>query len=109
MPRLFSYGSLQQEEVQLSTFGRKLDGTRNSGKKCVGCRVDGQTGDASRPQATAGRWSGFEQHDPGMRTELLNSKQRRKTRNSSAQDRDIDTVHQITSRITTNERVRPRA
>lgn len=26
MPRLFSYGSLQQEEVQLSTFGRKLNG-----------------------------------------------------------------------------------
>jgi len=26
MPRLFSYGSLQQEETQLSTFGRKLDG-----------------------------------------------------------------------------------
>jgi gamma-glutamylcyclotransferase (GGCT)/AIG2-like uncharacterized protein YtfP len=26
MPRLFSYGSLQQEEVQLATFGRKLSG-----------------------------------------------------------------------------------
>lgn len=26
MPRLFSYGSLQQEEVQVATFGRKLDG-----------------------------------------------------------------------------------
>ncbi|HYB94922.1 MAG TPA: gamma-glutamylcyclotransferase family protein [Vicinamibacterales bacterium] len=26
MPLLFSYGTLQQEEVQLSTFGRKLKG-----------------------------------------------------------------------------------
>lgn len=29
MPLLFSYGSLQQEDVQLSTFGRKLDGQRD--------------------------------------------------------------------------------
>ena len=29
MPRLFSYGSLQQEEVQLATFGRKLDGEQD--------------------------------------------------------------------------------
>jgi hypothetical protein len=29
MPRLFSYGSLQQEEVQLSTFGRKLAGEKD--------------------------------------------------------------------------------
>ena len=27
--KLFSYGTLQQEEVQLSTFGRKLGGTRD--------------------------------------------------------------------------------
>jgi len=27
MPLLFSYGTLQQEEVQLSTFGRRLKGT----------------------------------------------------------------------------------
>jgi hypothetical protein len=26
MPRLFSYGTLQQEKVQLSTFGRRLSG-----------------------------------------------------------------------------------
>ena len=26
MPFLFSYGTLQQEAVQLSTFGRRLDG-----------------------------------------------------------------------------------
>jgi gamma-glutamylcyclotransferase (GGCT)/AIG2-like uncharacterized protein YtfP len=26
MPKLFSYGTLQQDEVQLSTFGRKLEG-----------------------------------------------------------------------------------
>jgi gamma-glutamylcyclotransferase (GGCT)/AIG2-like uncharacterized protein YtfP len=29
MPLLFSYGTLQQEDVQLSTFGRKLQGQRD--------------------------------------------------------------------------------
>ncbi len=29
MPFLFSYGTLQQEDVQLSTFGRTLDGRRD--------------------------------------------------------------------------------
>ena len=29
MPLLFSYGTLQQEEVQLSTFGRRLRGQRD--------------------------------------------------------------------------------
>jgi hypothetical protein len=29
MPLLFSYGTLQQEDVQLSTFGRRLDGQRD--------------------------------------------------------------------------------
>ena len=29
MPLLFSYGTLQQEEVQLSTFGRRLHGERD--------------------------------------------------------------------------------
>ncbi len=29
MPLLFSYGTLQQEDVQLSTFGRKLDGEKD--------------------------------------------------------------------------------
>lgn len=29
MPLLFSYGSLQQEEVQMSTFGRKLTGEKD--------------------------------------------------------------------------------
>jgi gamma-glutamylcyclotransferase (GGCT)/AIG2-like uncharacterized protein YtfP len=29
MPLLFSYGTLQQEEVQVSTFGRKLDGEKD--------------------------------------------------------------------------------
>jgi gamma-glutamylcyclotransferase (GGCT)/AIG2-like uncharacterized protein YtfP len=29
MPRLFSYGTLQQEEVQLATFGRKLEGEQD--------------------------------------------------------------------------------
>jgi hypothetical protein len=30
MPLLFSYGTLQHEDVQLSTFGRKLDGRRDA-------------------------------------------------------------------------------
>lgn len=29
MPRLFSYGTLQNEEVQIATFGRKLDGQKD--------------------------------------------------------------------------------
>ena len=29
MPLLFSYGTLQQEDVQLSTFGRKLTGEKD--------------------------------------------------------------------------------
>jgi gamma-glutamylcyclotransferase (GGCT)/AIG2-like uncharacterized protein YtfP len=29
MPLLFSYGTLQQEEVQLSTFGRRLQGHKD--------------------------------------------------------------------------------
>jgi gamma-glutamylcyclotransferase (GGCT)/AIG2-like uncharacterized protein YtfP len=29
MPLLFSYGTLQQEEVQLATFGRKLEGEKD--------------------------------------------------------------------------------
>jgi gamma-glutamylcyclotransferase (GGCT)/AIG2-like uncharacterized protein YtfP len=29
MPLLFSYGSLQQEDVQMSTFGRKLTGQKD--------------------------------------------------------------------------------
>ena len=29
MPLLFSYGTLQQEEVQVSTFGRKLQGEKD--------------------------------------------------------------------------------
>jgi hypothetical protein len=30
MPLLFSYGTLQQEDVQLSTFGRKLSGQQDA-------------------------------------------------------------------------------
>jgi hypothetical protein len=30
VPLLFSYGTLQQEDVQLSTFGRRLDGRPDS-------------------------------------------------------------------------------
>jgi hypothetical protein len=34
MPLLFSYGTLQQENVQLSTFGRRLNGQRD---ELLGC------------------------------------------------------------------------
>jgi hypothetical protein len=30
MPKLFSYGTLQQEDVQLTTFGRRLAGVADS-------------------------------------------------------------------------------
>jgi gamma-glutamylcyclotransferase (GGCT)/AIG2-like uncharacterized protein YtfP len=30
MPRLFSYGTLQQEAVQLATFGRRLEGRQDA-------------------------------------------------------------------------------
>ena len=30
MPRIFSYGSLQQPDVQRATFGRQLDGCRDA-------------------------------------------------------------------------------
>jgi hypothetical protein len=30
MPRLFSYGTLQQEDVQLATFGRRLAGSADT-------------------------------------------------------------------------------
>ena len=30
MPRLFSYGTLQQEDVQLATFGRRLTGVSDA-------------------------------------------------------------------------------
>jgi hypothetical protein len=29
MPKLFSYGTLQKEQVQLETFGRRLSGTKD--------------------------------------------------------------------------------
>ena len=41
---LFSYGTLQSEEVQLSTFGRKLDGKRDIliGYKLTMIRIEDQ-------------------------------------------------------------------
>jgi hypothetical protein len=30
MPRLFSYGTLQQEDVQIATFGRRLEGSADA-------------------------------------------------------------------------------
>jgi gamma-glutamylcyclotransferase (GGCT)/AIG2-like uncharacterized protein YtfP len=56
MPPLFSYGTLQQEDVQLSTFGRLLQGQRDElpgfEQSCV--RIDG-------PQVVAA--SGKTHHD----------------------------------------------
>ena len=42
MPLLFSYGSLQQENVQLSTFGRRLTGHRDElvGFEASSVRID---------------------------------------------------------------------
>jgi gamma-glutamylcyclotransferase (GGCT)/AIG2-like uncharacterized protein YtfP len=34
MPLLFSYGTLQEEKVQLSTFGRRLEGQRDALTGC---------------------------------------------------------------------------
>ncbi len=39
MPLLFSYGSLRQEEVQRTTFGRRLDGQRDELPGFVASRV----------------------------------------------------------------------
>ena len=42
MPLIFSYGSLQEERVQLSTFGRLLDGSKDAalGFDLTTARVD---------------------------------------------------------------------
>lgn len=37
MENLFSYGTLQKEKVQLETFGRKLDGNKDT---LIGYEVD---------------------------------------------------------------------
>ena len=44
MPLLFSYGTLQQEDVQLATFGRRLDGQRDEllGFEPTSVRIDDQ-------------------------------------------------------------------
>jgi gamma-glutamylcyclotransferase (GGCT)/AIG2-like uncharacterized protein YtfP len=39
MALLFSYGTLQQEDVQLSTFGRRLDGKRDELPRFEAARV----------------------------------------------------------------------
>lgn len=43
MPLLFSYGTLQREDVQLSTFGRRLEGRRDElpGFEPSPVRIDG--------------------------------------------------------------------
>lgn len=45
MPRLFSYGTLQEEAVQLATFGRRLDGERDDlvGFEPSSVRIDDPT------------------------------------------------------------------
>lgn len=55
MPLLFSYGSLQQENVQLSTFGRRLDGFHD---ELVGFELSAIT--INQPQLVA--ISGKSQH-----------------------------------------------
>lgn len=52
MPLIFSYGSLQEEEVQLATFGRRLDEQRD---ELVGCEPTLVTIDDPRVAARLGR------------------------------------------------------
>lgn len=52
MPLLFSYGTLQQEDVQLSTFGRRLQGTPD---ELVGFEASSVPIAEPRAAAAAGR------------------------------------------------------
>lgn len=52
MPLIFSYGSLQEERVQLSTFGRLLRGVRDA---AVGFDLSTATVDAPEAVALSGK------------------------------------------------------
>jgi|SRR5690242_16850123 hypothetical protein len=61
MPLLFSYGSLQRTQVQLSTFGRPLAGTRDEleGFRLVPATPDGSPHANVVPADAASRVSGM--------------------------------------------------
>ena len=52
MPLIFSYGSLQEERVQLSTFGRLLDGSKD---EALGFDLSTATVDDPKAVALSGR------------------------------------------------------
>jgi gamma-glutamylcyclotransferase (GGCT)/AIG2-like uncharacterized protein YtfP len=75
MPSLFSYGTLQQEQVQRSTFGRRLDGRpdelprfERSSVKIDDPRVVAALGMTHHANVTAGGDEGS--HVPGMVFEI---------------------------------------
>jgi len=78
MPLLFSYGTLQQENVQLSTFGRRLDGERD---ELLGCEPSFVRIDDPQVAATVGTTHHanvtFNGHDesrvPGMVFEITDA------------------------------------
>jgi gamma-glutamylcyclotransferase (GGCT)/AIG2-like uncharacterized protein YtfP len=62
MPRLFSYGSLQEPAVQIATFGRVLSGQKD---ELIGFEP-GTTQRANRLLANVIRSAGNNRHVPGM-------------------------------------------
>lgn len=77
MPLLFSYGTLQQEDVQLSTFGRRLYGTPD---ELVGFEASSVLIAEPRAAAAAGRthhdnvtFSGSDSRVSGTAYEVTNA------------------------------------
>jgi len=78
MPLLFSYGTLQQEDVQLSTFGRRLNGHSDElpGFEPSSVRIDDPQGVASvgRTHHANIKFSGNdESRIPGMAYEVADA------------------------------------
>jgi gamma-glutamylcyclotransferase (GGCT)/AIG2-like uncharacterized protein YtfP len=62
MPRLFSYGSLQQREVQMAAFGRALPGEKDElpgFELRVACHADKQLANVVRCERSGTRVSGM--------------------------------------------------
>ncbi len=75
MPLLFSYGTLQDERVQLATFGRRLDGRRDAlpGYETSQVRIDDRAERAATGLThyqNAVPSSRVEAHVPGMALEV---------------------------------------
>jgi gamma-glutamylcyclotransferase (GGCT)/AIG2-like uncharacterized protein YtfP len=78
MPLLFSYGTLQDEQVQLSTFGRRLDGQHDAlvGYKPSLVRIDDQevTGALGRTHHANMTFTGNDaDRVPGTRFEITDA------------------------------------